>query len=280
MSVAAIFTVTFIIFVGITLLVPSFPPAQSLYEIVRIPQTSLSLGGISIATLLNGITNGFFWTIIATTAYGLIRLTRQAEKRNPLQPMPIAPNLNPPPPKNTLVDSWVSKIPPTLTVPPAKPLFMVPHGTVRKDLTRKRVAREPVGKEIDIEMIEGIEPVCSGLLRNSGINTVSDLLRVGATERGRHRLANDVGVSYKTMLKWVHRGDLLRVNGVGKKYSALLESAGINTVTDLSTESPRCICQKLKDVNRERNIVGRPPPYKTIEIWVCNAKNLEPIIVE
>jgi predicted flap endonuclease-1-like 5' DNA nuclease len=128
-----------------------------------------------------------------------------------------------------------------------------------------------------IETINGIGPVYGESLRKSGIKTVNDLVRVGATKRGRERLARKIGVTNETLIKWVYRGDLLRVNGIGKKYSTLLESAGVNTVTDLSSRNPRFLHQTLRTVNREKNLVRRTPPSKTIEIWVNNAKNLEPI---
>ncbi|HEX9260903.1 MAG TPA: DUF4332 domain-containing protein, partial [Candidatus Bathyarchaeia archaeon] len=81
-----------------------------------------------------------------------------------------------------------------------------------------------------------------------------------------------------TLLKWIYRADLLRVKGVGRKYATLLESAGVNTVSDLSKRTPRYLSQTLKVVNRERNLVRRAPPSKTIEIWVNNARELEPLI--
>ena len=100
----------------------------------------------------------------------------------------------------------------------------------------------------------------------------------GATKHERQHLADKIGVTYATLLKWVNRGDLLRVNGIGKKYSALLESAGVDTVIDLSTRNPSFLCQTFRTLNREKNLVRRTPPSKTIEIWVKNAKNLEPIV--
>jgi predicted flap endonuclease-1-like 5' DNA nuclease len=251
MLAKAIFAVAFLLLMGVTLVFPSFPPAQLLSEYLKIPQTTLSIGGISVATLLNGITNAFFWIIIAATLYGLARHT----KSDTLPPMPVPPDLPTLPPEPMLVDMRVNKIPPSFTV-----------------------RKAPIGMEQGIETINGIGPKSGGLLRNSGIKTVNDLLRVGATERGRQHLANKVGVTYATLLKWVYRGDLLRINGVGKKYSALLESAGVNTITDLSMRNPSYLCQTLRIVNREKNLVRRTPPSKTIEIWVKNAKNLEPIV--
>jgi predicted flap endonuclease-1-like 5' DNA nuclease len=104
------------------------------------------------------------------------------------------------------------------------------------------------------------------------------LLKVCATERGRKHLANEIGVPQSMLLKWVYRGDLLRVRGVGRKYATLLESAGVNTVSDLSTRNPRHLFQTLRTVNREKRLVRRTPPSKTIEIWVNIAGTLEPVI--
>jgi predicted flap endonuclease-1-like 5' DNA nuclease len=170
--------------------------------------------------------------------------------------MPAAPELSTPPPKAMQVDERVVKMPPSITV-------------------REKIVR---AEEEDVEMIEGIGRVRGRLLRNVGIQTVSDLLRVGATIRGRQRIAREVGVSYSVMLKWVYRGDLLRIRGVGRQYSGLLESAGITTVTDLSMRNPLALCQRLKVVNKKRNLVRRTPPAKTIEIWVNSAKDLEAIV--
>ncbi len=287
-AAGTVFALTFVVVVCVTLFFPSFPPAQLLCEYVKIPQTTLSIWGISVATLLNGITNGFFWTIIVTIAFGLVQLAYHASRSGLLPPMPVAPHLASPLPENPLVDSRVNIIPPALTVPPESPFTI--RGEPMKTVTKPEPAplvfsRGTIGLEtdvgrMDIETIEGVGLVCGGLLRNLGICTVSDLLKVGVTERGRHRIANEVGVNSGTVLKWVYRGDLLRVRGIGRKYSALLESAGVNTVGDLSTKKPHYLCQTLKTVNRERKLVGRAPPCKTIEVWVYNAKNLKPLLVE
>jgi len=168
-------TLTFVLLIGMTLIVSSFPPAQLLWGYVGIPQTTSSIGGISIAILINGIINGCYWTIIAITAYGVAKLTVPPRKPRSLWEMPAAPHLTTPPPENPLVNSR----------------------------------------------------------------------------------------------------DLLKVRGIGRKYSKLLGSAGVNTITDLSTKNPRYLSQALRAVNRERNLVRRTPPSKTIETWVNDAKNLD-----
>jgi predicted flap endonuclease-1-like 5' DNA nuclease len=256
MRAAAVFAIAFFVLMGATILVPFFPPAQMLLEYLNIQQTPFSILGLSAASLLNGVLNGFFWVLVGAAIYGA---ASYAKRRNPLPPMPEAPILSTPPPEPMLVDPRTNKIPPSLTVSAA-------------------MEKEQCRKELDIEMIDGIGPICGGLLRNSGVNTVIDLLKVCATERGRKHLANEIGVPQSMLLKWVYRGDLLRVRGVGRKYATLLESAGVNTVSDLSTRNPRHLFQTLRTVNKEKRLVRRTPPSKTIEIWVNIAGTLEPVI--
>src|SRR3990172_1391832 len=158
MLAKAVFALAFLLLMGITLVFPSFPPAQILYESLRIPQTTLSIGGISVATLLNGITNGFFWILIAATTYGIARRT----KSDPLLTIPVPPDLSTPPPEPMLVDARMYKLSPSTTV-----------------------RKKPTEMEQDLETINGIGPKWAGLLRDSGIKTVNDLVIAGPTKHKR-----------------------------------------------------------------------------------------------
>ncbi len=245
--------VGFLLVTGITLVVPSFPPAQLLYELLKIPQSTMSILGVSLMAVLNGITNGFFWLLIGATVYAV---SCRVSRSEPLPPMPEAPQLETLPPEPLLVDQRVNKIPPTFTV---------------RKMAKPRL-------EYEIEIIEGIGPIRGELLRNLGVKTVNDLLRVGAKKFARHNLAKDVGVTAETLLKWINQGDLLRVKGVGRQYSELLESAGVISVIDLSTRNPIYLHQMLKDFNKERNLVKRVPPAETIRTWVNNARSIKSIV--
>lgn len=255
MSAASIFAGAFLLLVVITFVIPALPPAQLLYDFLNIPQTTLTIWGISVATLLISITNGFFWGIVATALYGLFGYVT----RKPLPPMPVAHDMPAPAPKPTPMplDYRADKYIPAFTV------------TDRKDRGQT---------EQDIETIEGIGSMRGRMLRNAGIRTVDNLLRAGATRMKRQRLANKFGLSYQTIRKWVCRGDLLRVRGIGRQYSELLEEAGVSTVADLSMRNPRYLWQNLKTVNRGRRLVGRIPPLMTVEKWVYKAGLLEPMI--
>jgi len=252
MLAKVVFAAVFLFLMGITIAVPSLSPAQLVYEYLKIPQTTISVWGLSVAIILDSLINSSLVVLIALTIYGI---TCFIIKPSQLPPMPVPPHLSIPPPEPMPVDTRPNTASPLITT-----------------------SKKPVEMEPDIETINGIGTKYSGSLRNVGIKTVNDLLRAGATKYGRQNLANKVGVTYATLLKWVHRADLLRINGVGKKYSALLESAGVGTIKDLSLRNPIYLYQELKIVNNEQKLVKRTPPSKTIEIWVKSARNLKPII--
>jgi hypothetical protein len=203
-----IFAITFVLFISLTVIVPTFPPAQLLYEYLSIEPT-LSIRQIYIAVLLKGLTNGSFWTIITLTANSLVQLALLKRRRQrPLPPMPVAPPLTTLPLKNKSVDSRANRIAPDLTIQSDTQLFARRNGPALDIITTEPVSIRPFIKPIraeqDIETIQGIDPLCGELLRLFGINTVGDLLKAGATEHERHRLADEVLVNDATILRWIH----------------------------------------------------------------------------
>jgi hypothetical protein len=105
------------------------------------------------------------------------------------------------------------------------------------------------------------------------------LLRAGSTKKRRRELASELGVAPKTLLKWVYRADFFRLRGIGKQYSSLLESAGVNTVVDLSRRNPKTLYSLLKETNKEKNLVKRIPPLSQIQNWIVDAKTLKTVIL-
>ena len=249
MSGIVVFAIAFLCLCGVTLWVPSIPPGDFIFGFLRIPELTFSIFGISGVVLVNGIINGFFWGIIVLMIYAL---GRRSSKREAIPTMPV----------------------PTYTYIPAPTSLR--RGVKRSRKVRKRETFVPLDQ--GIETIEGIGPTYGNRLRNSGVESVEDLLRAGSTRHGRRALAIEVGVAPATMHKWVFRADYFRIRGIGKQYSSLLESARVNTVADLSRRNPKNLYEKLRETNREKNLVRRTPPYKMIKGWVKSAKSLRRIV--
>jgi predicted flap endonuclease-1-like 5' DNA nuclease len=253
---AVVFTIAFLIPLGVTLGFPAFPPGEILYNLLGSPEIALSIGGISGSTIINGIINGLFWGAIAV---GIYLLAHRASEPETLPPMPAPPHIPSPVPA---------------------PVPQASTTTVRRQHTHAlRVRKTFVPLDQDIEAIEGIGPTYGTRLRNVGVKTVKDLLRTGASRSGRRYLANKIDVAPATLLKWVYRADFFRIKGIGKQYSSLLESAGVNTVADLAMRDPESLCERLRMINRRKNLVRRTPPSKMIAAWVRSAKYLKRIVM-
>jgi predicted flap endonuclease-1-like 5' DNA nuclease len=259
MSKAAVFATAFLVFFAITLVIHALPPGNIIGNYVGIPEiiATTSLPEIS-GTIVNGIINGLVWGIIVFAIYALIY-------RTPKKKLP------------QIITPTYQTTPPPTPAPITTPVTMSRKPHVKKR-QRKAKRRTYVALDQDIETIEGIGPTYGNKLRNSDVKVVGDLLREGSTRFGRRILARKVDVAPGTLLKWVHRADFFRIRGIGKQYSELLESAGVNTVTELSRRDPYTLHINLRATNRKKHVVRRIPPSTTVRGWVESAKNLRRIV--
>jgi uncharacterized membrane protein HdeD (DUF308 family)/predicted flap endonuclease-1-like 5' DNA nuclease len=130
----------------------------------------------------------------------------------------------------------------------------------------------------EIEYVEGIGPVFGAKLKAVGINTPLDLLRKGATRKGRDLIAEATGITLTLILKWVNHTDLYRLKGVGSEYADLLEAAGVDTVVELATRNPTNLHNKLVVINEEKKLVRQVPSATQVENWVVEAKQLGRVV--
>jgi predicted flap endonuclease-1-like 5' DNA nuclease len=129
-----------------------------------------------------------------------------------------------------------------------------------------------------LEFVEGIGPAYAEKLRAIGVLTVLDLLRRGATRKGRAELAELSGITGKLILKWVNHADLYRIKGVGSEYADLLEAAGVDTVVELANRNPANLLPRMLEVNEEKRLVRRSPVQSQVDEWVAQAKKLSRMI--
>jgi predicted flap endonuclease-1-like 5' DNA nuclease len=126
-----------------------------------------------------------------------------------------------------------------------------------------------------IEDIEGIGTAQANKLRTMSISTVEALLEKGGTSKGRDEIAETIGVSGKSVLKWVNHADLFRIKGVAAEFAELLEAAGVDSVPELAQRSPANLAQKMAEVNEAKKLTRRVPNEGQVTTWVAEAKTLE-----
>lgn len=126
--------------------------------------------------------------------------------------------------------------------------------------------------------IEGIGPAYQKKLVAYGIKTVEALLKQGATDSGREKIAKETGIAGSLILEWVNHADLWRVKGVSEEYSDLLEEAGVDTVVELSKRVPENLYKKMAEVNTAKKLVRRLPGPRQVADWVNEAKKLPRVV--
>ncbi len=129
-----------------------------------------------------------------------------------------------------------------------------------------------------IEQIEGIAPEFVERLSVAGVNSSEDLLTRCATDEGRRQLAAHAGLSTEQLETWTHQADLMRVSGIGSEFGRLLESSGVQSVTELRDREPENVVNLLHRVNAERKLTRALPSLKTVAKWIRRARELEPVV--
>jgi predicted flap endonuclease-1-like 5' DNA nuclease len=258
MSKVVVFVLVFLLLFLVTLVLPDIPPGSLIISLFGISNT-VTILGISVVTILNSMLNGFIWGLIVFVIYVLVNPGPKKSEFEPMRPASY-PTVNQPIATEATSVLTMSRKPRDKSPPEIK----------------KR--RTYTALDQDVETIEGIGPAYGSKLRNAGVKVVDDLLRAGSTRSKRRILANKVDVAPATLLKWVYRADFFRIKGIGTQYSSLLETAGVNTMADLSRRNPKNLHARIKSINRKKNLVRRIPPYRTVQRWIRNAGNLARIV--
>lgn len=123
-----------------------------------------------------------------------------------------------------------------------------------------------------------IDTMAASQLMEAGITDAETFLTRAATPKGRAELAAATGYTESVILTWANQLDLARVRGIGPKYAALLNEAGVDTVPELAQRNPENLTARLAEVNASASIVKEPPFQGHVESWVGQAKELPRIL--
>jgi predicted flap endonuclease-1-like 5' DNA nuclease len=126
--------------------------------------------------------------------------------------------------------------------------------------------------------IEGIGAVNARKLNKAGVRGTNGLLNMAGSRKDRAELAKATKFAPKTLLEWVNRADLARINGIGRQYSDLLEAAGVDTIVELGKRKPEVLHETMAKVNARKNLVDQLPSLRLVKAWVRKAKSLKRVV--
>ena len=129
-----------------------------------------------------------------------------------------------------------------------------------------------------IAEIEGIGPVYGDKLKTAGITNTDHFLKLCCDKKGRGDVAGKTGIDEGKLLKWANMADLMRIKGVARQYSELLEAAGVDTVKELRTRNADNLTTAMAKCNEEKKLCKVAPKLDEVTSWIDQAKQMEPTI--
>ncbi|MGH6905966.1 MAG: DUF4332 domain-containing protein [Geminicoccaceae bacterium] len=129
-----------------------------------------------------------------------------------------------------------------------------------------------------IEDVKGIGRAYGSKLSKAGINATDDLLEHCGSAKGRRQVAATSGLDEGQLLKWANMADLMRIRGIGKQFSELLEAAGVETVKELRTRRADHLAARMKEANAKRKLTRATPSERQVVRWIDQAKRMDAMI--
>jgi hypothetical protein len=125
-----------------------------------------------------------------------------------------------------------------------------------------------------ITYIDGIDGDAAGRLKSLGIRSTERLLETARTMRGRKALAGKTGFEEKQLLCWANVADRMRIKGINRDYSQLLQAAGVDTVKELKYRNPANLARAMAEANKKTKLVRMVPSEKMVARWIEDARKL------
>jgi predicted flap endonuclease-1-like 5' DNA nuclease len=72
--------------------------------------------------------------------------------------------------------------------------------------------------------------------------------------------------------------DLMRIRGIGKQFSELLEVAGVDTVKELRNRRADNLAAGMKQANAKKKLTRTTPSERQVAGWIDQAKSMGAMI--
>ena len=120
--------------------------------------------------------------------------------------------------------------------------------------------------DYELHTLEGIESARAEKLKNLGIHSTKDFVKLGSDAEATQKVSQELGVDSSTVESWIGKSCLLELPGVNSKTADMMHQAGV-TPNTLRNDSPETIHGKLTRHNQSALLPIKTPDTKTISLW-------------
>jgi hypothetical protein len=112
-------------------------------------------------------------------------------------------------------------------------------------------------------------------LNRNGIKTAAQILEIGSTKEGRHKLSKLTNIPVDSILELVKPSDPARIPGAKKVRARLYYEAGFDTLAKMAICDPEKLIKISAEFIKKTGFKGIPPTPKEAEHTVTLAKYLK-----
>lgn len=119
---------------------------------------------------------------------------------------------------------------------------------------------------------QGIDPNHVTKLREAGIETTEDFMKLWGDKTKRQGLMEKTGITGEQFAGYGSKVRLARIKGVGLGNVELLIAAGIDGPKSLFEYTPEALVKRLGETAAEKKVPGTVPTLDQVTLWFTERK--------
>ena len=126
---------------------------------------------------------------------------------------------------------------------------------------------------------QDIDPGHVVKLREAGIESTDDLMRLWADQPKRAELVEKSGIDLERFTNLASMARLARVKNVGPKFVGVLLAAGIDGPKSLFEHTPEALVKRLGEVAAEKKLTSPVPTLEEVGPWFNDPKPVAAVVL-
>jgi hypothetical protein len=126
---------------------------------------------------------------------------------------------------------------------------------------------------------QDIDPGHVVKLREAGIESTDDMMRIWADQPKRAALVEGTGIDLDRFTNLASMARLARVKNVGPKFVGVLLAAGIDGPKSLFEHTPEALVKRLGEIAVEKKMSSPVPTLEEVGPWFTDPKPVAAVVL-